>query len=48
MTMELIMTVDENRGYVEVCVLVLSPNISCPIVFPFEFIVHTIDGTASM
>ena len=42
------MTVDEDRGYVEVCVVVLSPNIPCPIAFAFEFMVHTIDGTASM
>ena len=41
-----IQLIEEGAGSVEVCVQVLSPNIVCPIAFPFEFIVHTKPGTA--
>ena len=45
-TMPPIPVVEEGSGSVEVCLEVLSPTIPCPIAFPFEFIVHTFDGTA--
>ena len=46
MTMPPVPVVEEGSGSVEVCLEVLSPTIPCPIAFPFEFIVHTFDGTA--
>ena len=48
MTMLPIAPVEESSGVVEVCVEVLRPMVSCPVAFPFEFIVHTLAGTASM
>ena len=40
--------VEESDGAVEVCITVLSPNISCPITFPFEFNIHATNGTAGI
>ena len=39
-------TVGENFGLVELCVNVLSPNIDCPMIFPFQVVFSTRDGTA--
>ena len=47
-TLSLIPMVKENNGIAEVCIAVVSPNISCPVTFPFEFNVHANDGTAGM
>ncbi|CAI8050963.1 Extracellular matrix protein 3, partial [Geodia barretti] len=38
--------VNENVGRVEVCAAVFSPDINCPVEFPFEVKLHTSDGTA--
>ena len=42
-------TVSEEveSGQVEVCVVVFTPMLPCPIAFPFEIIVHTKPNTAS-
>ena len=39
-------TVSENVGVVEVCTIVYSPSLSCPISHPFEVRFSTDDGTA--
>ena len=40
--------VSETVGMVEVCVVVHQPNTEpCPISFPFEVVLSTINGTAS-
>ena len=39
--------VAENATEVEVCVVLFHPKLSCPIHFPFEINVYTIDATAS-
>ena len=39
-------TVSENVGVVEVCTIVYSPNVSCPISHHFEVAFSTDDGTA--
>ena len=39
--------VNEDGGVAEVCVVVSTPQITCPIDFPFEINVHTHDSTAS-
>ena len=36
----------EDVVLVEVCAIVYSPNISCPIEFPFSVILSTTNGTA--
>ena len=38
--------VSEGDGVVVVCVVVYEPNISCPIEFPFDVMLSTIDGSA--
>ena len=38
--------VREHVGLVELCVNVFSPNIDCPITFPFQVVFSTRDGTA--
>ena len=40
--------VSEDVGVVEVCAIVISPNgiISCPIAFPFDVSLLTIDNSA--
>ena len=38
------MVVQEDVGVAEVCVVVYSPRLDCPIVFPFEILITTIDG----
>ena len=40
--------VAESVGYVEVCVIIYQPDISCPISFPFNTRLSTIDDTAGM
>ena len=39
-------TVSENVGVVEVCSIVYSPSLPCPISHPFEVMFSTDDGTA--
>ena len=41
-------TVDEEDGVVEICVVVKSPTIQCPIVYPVDFIVEITDIDTSM
>ena len=36
----------EDVGVVEVCAIVYSPNIDCPIAFPFDVNISTSDNTA--
>ena len=38
--------VSEDVGVVEVCAIVYSPVINCPIIFPFDVILRTLDGSA--
>ena len=38
--------VTETVGLIEVCAIVYDPLIECPIAFPFEVILSTIDDTA--
>ena len=38
--------VSEDVGVVEVCVIVYSPTIVCPIEFPFNVTLNTTDGSA--
>ena len=38
--------VEENVGFIEVCVNVSFPDIECPIEFPFQVELSTVDGTA--
>ena len=38
--------VDEDVGELEVCVVVVSPQLDCPIVFPFQLSIFTASGTA--
>ena len=40
--------VREDVGVVEVCAIVYSPDISCPIEFPFNVGLSTSDNSASM
>ena len=40
--------VSEEVGFVEVCAIVYSPSVECPIEFPFSVDFSTSDGTASM
>ena len=46
LTISPILVVEESRGAVEVCVTVISPDISCPISFQFELNIYATDGTA--
>lgn len=39
-------TMTEDAGLVEVCAVMYSPNITCPIEFPFNVYLSTTDGTA--
>ena len=39
--------VSEDVGVVEVCAIVYSPNIACPIAFPFNVTLTTANDTAS-
>ena len=41
-------SVSEDVAYVELCAIVLFPDITCPIEFPFEIGVLTADGTAGI
>ena len=36
----------EGVGVVEVCAVVYSPSITCPIEFPFNILLQTADGSA--
>ena len=38
--------VSETDGVVVVCVVIYEPDISCPIEFPFDVMLSTIDGSA--
>ena len=38
--------VSEDVGVVEVCAIVYSPNVGCPIVFPFDVRLTTSNGSA--
>ena len=38
--------VSERVGVVEVCAIVYEPVSGCPISFPFNVSLHTLDGTA--
>ena len=38
--------VSEDVGVVEVCAIVHSPVIDCPIEFPFDVTLSTLDGSA--
>ena len=38
--------VSEDVGVVEVCAIVYSPNITCPIAFPFDVRLRTLDSSA--
>ena len=38
--------VSEDVGVVEVCAVVYSPEIACPIAFPFDVRLRTLDGSA--
>ena len=38
--------VSEDAGVVEVCAIVYSPIIECPIEFPFDVRLSTMDGSA--
>ena len=38
--------VSEDVGVAEVCAIVYSPNITCPIAFPFNVSISTSDNTA--
>ena len=40
--------VSEDAGSVEVCAIVYSPSIDCPIVFPFNISLSTINNTAGI
>ena len=41
-------TVEENNLHLNVCVVVFSPNSTCPIAFPFELRLSDTPGTAGM
>ena len=41
-------SVSEDVGVVKVCAIVYSPNIVCPITFPFDVSVSTSDNTAGI
>ena len=41
-------SVPEDVGVVEVCAIVYSPTIDCPINFPFDVSLSTSDRTAGM
>ena len=41
-------SVSEDVGVVEVCAIVYSPTIDCPIAFPFNVSLSTSDRTAGM
>ena len=43
-----IFTVSENVGVVELCAHVFQPDIECPVEFPFNVILSTVDRTAGM
>ena len=43
-----IYSVSEDVGVVEVCAIVYSPTIVCPIAFPFDVSLSTDDGSAGI
>ena len=43
-----IYNVSESVGVVEVCAIVYSPTIDCPIAFPFDVSLSTSDDTAGI
>ena len=40
--------IDENDSPVELCVQIVSPDITCPVAFPFDLVFITSDITAGM
>ena len=40
--------IDEDDGPVVVCVQIVSPDIPCPVAFPFDLVFITSDITAGM
>ena len=40
--------IDEDDGPVELCVEIVSPDITCPVAFPFDLVFITSDITAGM
>ena len=38
--------VGEEQGMVQVCLRIFSPNVDCPVAFPFELIMRTRDESA--
>ena len=40
------MAVQEDEGRVQVCVKIFSPDIECPVAFPFDLVITASDGTA--
>ena len=44
----IIYSVSENVGVVEVCAIVYSPTIDCPIKIPFDVSLSTSDNTAGI
>ena len=41
-------SVSESVGVIEVCAIVYSPTIDCPIAFPFDVSLSTSDNTAGI
>lgn len=41
-------SISEDVGVMELCIVVIFPNITCPIEFPYDVILSTIDGTAGI
>ena len=37
----------EDVGMIELCTIVVTPDIECPVEFPFNIHLYTADGTAS-
>ena len=40
-------TVSEDVGDIEICTSILSPDLPCPVEFPFDVTFSTVSGTAS-
>ena len=40
------MAVQEDEELVRLCIKIYSPDIKCPVVFPFDLIITAHDGTA--
>ena len=42
------MAVQEDEEMVRLCIKIISPDIKCPVVFPFDLIITAHDGTAGI